>query len=212
MTLIVHHLRLSQSERIVWLCEELGIDYVLKVYDRSPPMQMAPPEYKALHPLGTAPVITDGAVVLAETGAIVDYIVMKHGGGRLTLPPDDPAFADWLFWLHVANGTFVASEMVVLIVQSIGMDGGMANALGERSANVLALAEERLGAATWFAGDAFTTADIMMVFPLTTMRMFTQRDLAPYPNILAYLARIGARPAYRRAMAAGDPELTPMLG
>lgn len=212
MTLIVHHLGLSQSERIVWLCEELGIDYTLDKHDRDVVTRMAPPAYKALHPMGIAPVITDGDVMLAESGAIIDYIVAKYGNGRLTLAADNTDFADWLFWLHVANGTFVASEMVMLIAKAVGMDSGIVGALGDRSARVLAMAEQRLGTTTWFGGDAFTTADIMMVFPLTTLRAFNPRDLSPYPNILAYLARIGDRPAYARAMAAGDPDLTPMLG
>ena len=211
MTLTVHHLGISQSERIVWLCEELAIAYELKLYDRSPPMQMAPPEYKALHPMGIAPVITDGDLVLAETGAIVDYVVARYGEGALTLAADDPEFANWLFWSHVANGTFVPTEMVMLMGRAVGLDSGLSEALGERSTRILALAEERLGGVTWFAGDAFTTADIMMVFPLTTMRAFGGRDLAPYPNIRAYLARIGARPAYARAMARSDPGFTPML-
>ncbi len=103
--LTVHHLGKSQSERIVWLCEELGIPYDLKVYDRDAVTRLAPPEYKALHPLGAAPVMQDGDVLLAESGAIVEYIVAKHGKGRLTLAPDHPDFAQFLYWFHFANGT-----------------------------------------------------------------------------------------------------------
>lgn len=212
MTLTVHHLGLSQSERIVWLCEELGIDYRLDRHDRDPVTRMAPAAYKALHPLGIAPVITDGNLVLAESGAIVEYLVAKHGNGQLTVAVDDPEFANWLFWLHVANGTLMPAEMVLLIAAAMGLDGDLVGALGDRSTRVFTMAEQRLGEATWFAGDTFTTADIMMAFPLTTMRAFSPRDLSACPNIRAYLARIGARPAYARAMAAGDPDLVPLLG
>ena len=109
--LTVHHLGKSQSERIVWLCEELEIPYVLKRYDRVPPGRgMGPPEYKALHALGTAPIITDGDVVLPESGAIMEYIIGKYGGGRLAVGPDAPNFADYLFWFHFANASFLPSQ------------------------------------------------------------------------------------------------------
>ena len=103
--LIVHHLGKSQSERIVWLCEELAVPYQLKRYDRDPATMLAPPDYKALHPMGAAPVITDGDVVLAESGAIVDYIIARHGGGRLALAPAHPDYADYVYWFHFANGS-----------------------------------------------------------------------------------------------------------
>ena len=208
--LIVHHLGRSQSERIVWLCEELGLDYELKRYDREP-SGMAPPAYRALHPMGIAPVVTDGDVVLAETGAIVEYIAARYGGGALTLAPDAAAYPDYLFWLHFANGTLMPTEMIAMIVSMVAPDAGP-SPLGERSERAMALAEARLGAAPWFAGDAFTLADIMMVFPFTTMRLFRPLDLEPFPNIRAYLQRVGGRPAYRRAMAKAEPGFTPMLG
>src|SRR5919108_4689978 len=104
--LTVHHLCRSQSERIVWLCEELGLDYELKRYERAP--LLAPPEYKALHPIGTAPVITDGDVVLGESGAIIEYILAKYGKGRLARRLGHPEFANYLYWLHFANGSFQA--------------------------------------------------------------------------------------------------------
>ena len=110
--LIVHHLGKSQSERIVWLCEELAIPYELKVYDRDPVTRLAPVEYKALHPLGTAPIITDGDTVLAESTAIVEYILAKYGNGSLTVPATDPAFADYLYWFHFANGSLRAHSPV----------------------------------------------------------------------------------------------------
>ena len=107
--LTVHHLGKSQSERIVWLCEELEIPYELKCYTRDPVTMLAPPDYKALHPIGAAPVITDGDLVLAESGAVVDYIIAKYGNGRLALAPDHPDFAHYLYWFHFANGTLQAN-------------------------------------------------------------------------------------------------------
>lgn len=208
--LTVHHLGISQSERIVWLCEELGLDYALVRYDREP-SGMAPPAYRALHPMGIAPVVADGDVILAETGAIVEYIVARHGGSRLTIGPHAAEYPDYLFWLHFANGTMMPTEMIAMIVGMVAPDAGP-SPLDERSERAFAMIEARLGAAPHFGGEAFTLADIMMVFPLTTMRAFRKIDLAPFPNIRAYLQRIGARPAYQRAMATGDPGFQPMLG
>src|SRR5215475_8709131 len=103
--LTVHHLGHSQSERIVWLCEELGIPYELKRYERRADNRLAPPEYKALHPLGAAPVITDGTLVLAESGAVVEYLIQTYGGGRLAMPSGQPDYPAYLYWFHFANGT-----------------------------------------------------------------------------------------------------------
>jgi glutathione S-transferase len=212
--LVVHHLGVSQSERIVWLCEELGIPYELKVYARDPTSRLAPEDYKALHPMGTAPVITDGDLTLSESGAIVDYILGRYGDGRLAKRPDQPGYADYVFWLHFANGTLVANEMLTLVANAMGVpdDHPGRGFVADRSAKAYELVERRLGEAPYFAGDALTAADIMMVFPLTTMRAFTPRDLSNMPNIRAYLARIGERPTYRRAMEKGDPDMAPMLG
>lgn len=211
--LTVHHLGVSQSERIVWLCEELGLAYQLKRYDREP-MGMAPADYKALHPLGAAPVITDGEVVLAESGAIIDYILGKYGDGRLAVGPDRANFADYLYWLHFANGTFVPAQMVLMFQRFMGAgDGaGPADFLKARGERLWRLVEARLATAPYFAGPDFTAADIIMGFPLTTMRTFLPHDLAPYPALRAYLQRIGDRPTYRSAMQKADPQMTPMLG
>ncbi len=211
--LTVHHLRRSQSERIVWLCEELGLDYVLKCYARDPATMLAPPEYRALHPMGTAPVITDGDVVLAELGAIVDYIIARYGNGRLALPPDHPDFAQYLFWFHYANGTLQLQMMRNFAFRRAGVaeDSPVRRFAAERLERNLKLVEARLGAVSYLAGPELTAADIMAVFSLTTMRSFFPLDLSPYPNTLAYLQRIGQREAYQRAMKKGDPELTPVL-
>jgi glutathione S-transferase len=210
--LTVHHLGISQSDRIVWLCEELGIPYELKKYDRDPVTRLAPAEYKALHPCETAPVITDGDLVLGESAAIVEYIDARYGDGRLALKPDHPNYTDYLYWFHFANGSFMPAGMIDLVLLMLGVpDQDAVRLLRARSDRAYAMAEERLGGATWFAGDEFTAADIMMLFPLTTMRLFAPRDLTPYPNIRAYLARIGQRPAFQRAAAKGDPDLVPLL-
>ncbi len=208
--LTVHHLGVSQSERIVWLCEELGVPYELKRYDRIPPGRgMGPPEYKALHPLGTAPIITDGDVVLPESGAIIEYIIGKYGQGRLAVRPDAPNFADYLFWFHFANASMLPAQQPP---KAEGVEESLrAQFMRARGERGWTLVEDRLGKSPYFAGDEFTAADIIMVFNLTTMRNFIPRDLSPYPNILAYLKRIGERPAYRRAMEKGDPQMTPML-
>ncbi len=211
--MIVHHLGKSQSERIVWLCEELGIPYDLRVYDRDPVTRLAPPEYKALHPMGAAPVITDGDLVLAESGAIIEYIVAKHGKGRLTLAPDHPDFAQFLFWFHFANGTLQPATGRNMILSRLKLpdDNPILRAMKGRLDLALGLVEARLARSAFLAGSEFTTADIMIVFTLTTMRLFLPFDLAPYPAILAYLQRIGGRPAYRRAMHKGDPDMAPLL-
>ena len=212
--LTVHHLGVSQSDRIVWLCEELGIPYEMVKYDREP-SGMAPPAYKALHPTGTAPIITDGDLVLGESGAIIEYIIGRHGGGRLAVTADKANFADYLFWFHFANASMLPRSMVVMILKMAGAaEGGdpRVAAMAARADQAFDMVEKRLGEADYFAGDAFTAADIMMTFSLTVMRMFAQRDLTPYPNIRAYLQRIGARPAYHRATQKADPGLPLMLG
>lgn len=209
--IIVHHLGVSQSERVVWVCEELGLDYRLINYARDPVTRLAPPEYKALHPMGTAPVVTDGDATFGESGAIVEYIVAKYGEGRLAVAPDAPNFADYLFWLHFANGSLVTTEMMAMVTAAAGGDNPMIALINDRAERAYDLIERRLGEVPYFAGDELTAADIMMVFTLTTMRAFSPRDHSRRPNILAYLQRIAAQPAYQRAMAKGDPGMQPML-
>jgi glutathione S-transferase len=215
--LTVHHLGISQSERIVWLCEELGIDYAFKRYDRRADNRLAPDEYKALHPMGIAPVITDssaqgGDLVLGESGAICDYICARYGDGRLTPGRDDPDFADHLFWFHWSNGTFMTTLMMQLVLGGGGEGNPAAVFVNDRSRRGWAMVEARLGEAPFFGGANLTTADIMMVYCLTTSRAFRSLSIDEYPNLKAYLQRIGARPAYQRAMAKAEPGMAPMLG
>ena len=219
--LIVHHLGISQSERIVWLCEELGIDYTLKVHDRHPETSLAQDDYRALHPLGTAPIIQDideqgRDLALAESGAIVDYIIHKHGGGRLSVAPDAPNYANYLFWFHFANGSLMPARMIDMVLGMLGIEGakaegGPAEMMKARGARVYDLVDSRLGVSDYLAGDELTAADIMSVFPLTTMRLFAPLDFSGHPNIRAWLKRIGARPAYQRAMEKGDPGMELLL-
>lgn len=211
--LTVHHLGKSQSERIVWLCEELGIPYTLKHYTRDPVTNLSPPELKALHPLGAAPVITDGELLLAESGAIVDYLLARHGGGRLAPGPQHPDFASYLYWLHFANGNLQPNMGRNMVLRRLNLpeDHPMLLAMRGRLKLVLDLIEARLASVPWLAGQEFSAADIMSVFSLTTMRYFYPADLSSYPAILAYLQRVAARPAYQRAMAKGDPGMPLLL-
>ena len=211
--LIVHHLRRSQSERIVWLCEELGLAYTLRSTDRDPATMLAPPEYKRLHPMGAAPVIDDDGLVLAESGAIVDYLIATHGQGRLALAPGHPDYATYLYWLHFANGNLQPNLGRNMILGRLALppDNPSLVATRGRLERALRYLDDHLANVAWLAGSEFTAADIMMVFSLTTMRIFCPLDLAPYAHIRAYLQRVGERPAYRRAMAKGDPGMEPML-
>jgi glutathione S-transferase len=209
--LTVHHLGKSQSERIVWLCEELELPYALKLYARAP--VMAPDDYRALHPIGSAPVIQDGDVTLAESGAVVDYILAKYGDGRLSVPKQDPAWPDYLYWFHFANGTLQPAFMRLMISGRFDPpEDHPALKLGQgRMQRILGHMETRLAQVPYLAGE-FSAADIMTVFSLTTMRYFHPYDLSAYPCIQQYLVRIGARPAYQRAMLKGDPGMKPLLG
>ncbi|KAL4963644.1 glutathione S-transferase family protein [Aspergillus stella-maris] len=212
MVLTIHHLRVSTSERVIWLCEELGIPYELKSYDRSP--LLAPPELKNLHPQGSAPVIQDGDLILAETSACVEYIAQKHGGGKLFLPPSHPNYADFLYWFHYSNGTLTPTVLRSMILKFAGVDSSnpTVQMSADRREKCLKCLNDRLKDNTWLAGDEFTAADVMTVFPLTTGRYFTQFSLAKYPNLVKYLGRVGERDAYKRAMEKGDPGLGLALG
>jgi len=211
--LTVHHLGKSQSERIVWLCEELAIPYELKCYARDPVTILAPAEYKALHAIGAAPVITDGDLVLAESGAVVDYIMGKYGDGRLAPNSGHRDFAQYLYWYHFANGTLQANMGRNMILNRLKLadDNPVLLATRTRVDRAFDLVEARTREAEYLAGSEFTAADIMMGFSLTTMRYFLPYDLARCPHIVGYLARIGSRPAYRRAMEKGDPGMALLL-
>ncbi|MBQ1543843.1 glutathione S-transferase [Caulobacter sp. CCUG 60055] len=209
--LVVHHLGVSQSDRIVWLCEELGVPYELVRYERDPRTRLAPAAYRALTPFGTAPVVVDGGLVLGESAAIVEYVIETYGQGRLKVRPGDPSWTDYLFWFHFANGSLMPAALIDSIGRRVEGGGEVFATLRARLDRAYDQIEARLGDAPYLAGEAFTAADIMAVFPLTTMRVFAPRDLAGHPNIGAYLARIGGRPAFQRAMAKADPGFQPPL-
>ena len=212
MILTVHHLARSQSERIPWLCEELGIDYELKVYDRCP--ILAPPELKRLHPSESAPVITDGDITLAESGAIAEYILVKYGKGKLVVGPEAKNYADYLFWLHFATGTLQPSlsrNMFLRLAQVPADNQVMASTVSRRE-QAVGMLNERLKDNQWLAGTDFTAADVMTVTSLTTMRLWMPYSLEPYLNVLSYLKRVGEREGYQKAMAKGDAGFEPLLG
>jgi glutathione S-transferase len=211
--LTIHHLGKSQSERIVWLCEELGVPCILKRYTRDATTMLAPPDYKALHPIGTAPVITDGTLVLGESGAIVEYIMGKYGKGRLALDPGHADYAQYLYWLHFANGTLQPTMGRNMLLRRLNLpaENPLVVAHRERLARALGSIEARLATGPFLAGADFTVADIMSVFSLTTMRYFFPVDFTPYPQIRAYLGRIGQRKGYQAAMQQGDPGMALLL-
>ncbi|WP_395346875.1 glutathione S-transferase family protein [Variovorax sp. UC122_21] len=209
----IHHLGHSQSERILWLCEELDLPYRLQHHTRDPVTRLSPPELIALHPLGAAPLLEDGDLLLAESAAIVEYLIGRHGAGRLKPGPEHPGYAAFLYWFHFANGNLQPTMLRLMAVGRAvaNAEHPVLHATRDRFARLMGLMEARLADAPWLAGQDFSAADIMNVFSLTTMRLFMPVDLAPYPNIRAYLQRVGERPAYRRAMAKGDPDLVPLL-
>lgn len=193
----------------MWLLEELGLEYKLEVHPREP-TGAAPPALKAIHPLGKAPVIRDGAALLAESGAIVDYIVHRYGGGRLAEHPGSPSYARYLHWLHFAEGSLMSLMLIALVLSRVPEAGAspVTARIRGRMTEMLAYVDSELGSGPWFAGADFTAADVMMVFPFTTMRRFLDYDLAPHPNIVSYLRRIDSRPAYQKAMAVAGPTHT----
>ena len=207
----IHHLGISQSDRIVWLMEELGLPYELKWYDRGPDF-LAPPELRELHPAGTAPVITDGDLVLSESTAIVEYISQRYGGGRLSLGPDDPDYPHYLFWMQF-NNNLLACVFVRLAVDTNGLNPDVDNVFlttaQRREDGLYRAMEDRLAASDYLGGPEFSCADIMSMFNLTSLGRFGGREIDDsLPNIQAYIQRIVSRPAYQKAMAIAGPDAT----
>lgn len=209
MSLTIHHLQNSQSERLPWLCEELKIPYALTLHQRDP--IFSPQSIKDLNPLGQAPVIQDGSITLAESAACAEYIVHVHGNGKLALPPSHKAYPDYLYWFHFANSNLQPAALVAMQVSRFDTTGPTAARVIGRFEKLLALMDARLVENEWLAGDEFTVADIMPVFTLTTMRSFYPFDLSGYPGILGFLQRVVRREGYRRARAKADPEMELMV-
>ena len=203
----IYHLDTSRSERIVWLMEELGLEYKLELFQRNA-NGSAPDALREIHALGKAPVIRDGDTVLAESGAIVDYIVHRYAGDRLAVAPAAAAYARYIYWFHFAEGSLMSLLILALVIGRVPEANAspVRTRVLERMKQTLFFIDSELAQATYFAGSAFTAADVMMTFPFTTMRHFLNYDLAPYANILAYLQRIESRPAYQKAMALAGPK------
>ncbi len=203
----VYHLTSSRSERIVWLLEELGIDYQLERFRREE-TGAAPESMKRIHPLGRAPVIRDGEMVLAESNAIVEYMIQRHGGGRLAVAASAAPYPRYLYWLHFAEGSLMPLLQIALALSRL--PDANATPLGTRVKArmqlMLGFVDVELEHVPYFAGADFTAADVMMTFPFTTMRRFLDYDVEPYANIAAYVKRIEARPAYQKAMALAGPD------
>ncbi len=210
MTIIVHHLNNSRSQRVLWMLEELGLPYSIKRYQRDAKTMLAPPELKQVHPLGKSPVIEDsdggggGAAAIAETGAIVEYLVDK-ADGRLGAPAKRADALRYRFWLHYAEGSLMPPLLLKLVVSRIPVFGKVALKRIQPMIDVhLDYIESELAQRPWFAGDQMTAADIMMSFPLEAARSRAGLDTSR-PATIAWLAKVHARPAYQAALAKGGP-------
>ncbi|MCK8787584.1 glutathione S-transferase family protein [Roseomonas sp. NAR14] len=201
----VHHLNNSRSQRILWLLEELGLDYEVVRYERDPQTMLAPPSLRAVHPLGKSPVLQDGDAVLAESGAIIEYLVGRHGDGRLVPPPGGEAHRRYLHWLHFAEGSMMTPRLVRFWLRRLGEAGKPGiEAANAQMAGLLAFVESSLGDDPWLTGADFTAADIQMSFPLEAEAGNGVLDDG-YPRLRGLLARLHARPAYQRALQRGGP-------
>ncbi len=213
----LHHLEYSQSFRILWLLEELGAKYDLKLYNRDPESNLAPAEYKAISPLGTAPVITDGDLALAESNAIIDYILDKHPRSPLRPSADDPHRARHLFWFHASQGSLMSVggiEMIMRVLEErspwpiskllSAVFGKAREAFTRpRQAALLVKIESDLGIAPWFGGDQVTAADITMSYPMESLR--DRGELGDgHPNAMAWFKRVEALPSYKSARKIDD--------
>jgi glutathione S-transferase len=206
VTIIVHHLENSRSQRVLWMLEELGMPYEVKRYERNKQTMLAPPELKKVHPLGKSPVIedSDDGRVIAETGAIIDYLVEKADGRLGPLPHRDSVLRYRQF-LHYAEGSLMPPLLVLLVVNRIPFLGKKAAKRIQPMIDVhLDYVESELAQRPWFAGEEITGADIMMSFPLEAARNRAGLD-GSRPHTIAWLDRIHARPAYRAALAKGGP-------
>jgi glutathione S-transferase len=208
--LIIHHLGVSQSDRIVWLMEELGLPYEMKWYSRGSD-GLQPPEYAALHPAATAPVVEDGGRVLAESAAILEHVCHEYAGGKLTVAPSDPNYFDYLYFMHWNNnvqGLFFAR--LALGADAIGPNADRARGFIERrERGYYRVLEQRLAQSPYLGGPELTCADVMVAFNLTELPLFGGRKIDDLPNVQRYVARIAARPAYQKAMAIAGPGAKP---
>lgn len=207
----IHHLLVSQSERVIWLMEELGLDYQLKSYPRNPQTRLADPVFLQLHPLGSAPVIQDGDVTMAESSAIFTYILDLYGNGKLRIAPGQPGYADFIYWFQYANAGLMPEAMQNMLIARLLTDKGPAanSMMQERFGRHLGMINNRLADNAYIAGEDFTAADILLHFPFGTMSAFLPTDISNYSNIRSWLDRISARPAYQKAMKLAGHESDP---
>ncbi len=201
--LVVHHLNNSRSQRILWLLEELGAPYEIKHYQRDAVTNLAPPELTAVNRLGKSPVITDGDLTIIESGAIVDYIQRTYGNGRLAPKIGTPDYEAYNQWLHYSEGSAMLPIMLALYVGRLGEAGEpLRPRIESETANHLGYVEAALAGRDWLVGNDLTAADVQMSFVGEIAR--AQRA-AEYPNIVAWVDRFQARPAYKRALEKGGP-------
>ncbi len=213
----VHHLNNSRSQRILWLLEELGVPYEIKCYQRDPRTMLAPMELRRIHPLGKSPVITDGGLTLAESGAIIEYLAERYGDGRLLPPAGTPGRLRCNYWLHYAEGSAMPPLLLKLVVNRIRTTPApffvkpiarrIADKVDRRFTDPqlklhLDYLEGELGEREWFVGDVLSAADIQLSFPLEAFAARGGLDIS-YPHLGAFLQRIHARPGYRRALERG---------
>jgi len=206
----VHHLEDSRSLRILWLLEELGLDYEIIPYKRWQRI-MAPPELKSVHPLGKAPIIEDGHRVIAESGAIIEYIIDSYGGGRLKPVPGSDDWVRYLQWMHIPEGSVMLPLILAIYVEMLGEAGRPLHPrVYSEVANHLDFIAGALDGRDFIVGDGLTGADIQLNFVLESA--MSNKKLENYPTLRAYMARMQARPAYRRALEKGGPyDLTRLM-
>ena len=216
----VHHLNNSRSQRVLWLLEELGVPYEIKKYQRDAQTMLAPPELTRVHPLGKSPVITDNSVTVAESGAIIEYLLETYGAGRLVPPAGGEDKRRFTYWMHFAEGSAMPPLLLKLIFDRIESGQGMpffvkpiAKGIAGKVKGLMVapnlkrqldFMEAELGRSEWFAGSEFTAADIQMSFPVEAAAQRAGLD-ASRPRLMAYLKKIHARPAYKRALERGGP-------
>jgi glutathione S-transferase len=217
--IVVHHLNNSRSQRVLWLLEELGVAYEVKRYERDAKTMLAPPSLLAVHPLGKSPVIVDGTVTVAESGAIVEYLIDHYGAGRLIPPAGTPQRLRYTYWLHYAEGSAMPPLLLKLVFDRVANSPApwpisavarsiaktvQTSFIGPQLKRHLDYMESELAAHTWFAGEDFTAADVQMSFPLEAAAVRAGLD-ASRPHLMAFLDRIRARDAYKRALERGGP-------
>ena len=200
--IIVHHLNESRSQRVLWLLEELGLPYEIRHYTRNATTRLAPPELQAVHPLGKSPVVEADGLKLIESGAIVDYLIRRHGGGRLRPALDTTDFDSYQQWLHYAEGSAMLPLLLKLYVSRLGDAGApLWPRIDSELANHLGFVDRALAGRDWLLGDALSGADVQMSFVGEAARGLR----AGYPHIDAWVRRFQQRPAYRRALERGGP-------